>query len=64
MSCLLTHFWPGGTEAQYRVTVAAATKAAGGTIPETSHAAGPTELRRLYDDALAGRVERRSSLDA
>jgi hypothetical protein len=43
MSYLLTHFWPGGTEEQYRVTVAAATKAAGGTIPETFHAAGPTE---------------------
>jgi hypothetical protein len=40
---LLTHFWPGGTEEQYRVTVAAATKAAGGTIPETFHAAGPAE---------------------
>ncbi len=43
MSYLLTHFWPGGTEAQYRATVAAATKAAGGAIPETFHAAGPTE---------------------
>jgi hypothetical protein len=40
---LLTHFWPGGTEEQYRVTVAAATKAAGGNIPETFHAAGPTD---------------------
>jgi hypothetical protein len=42
-SYLLTHFWPGGTEEQYRATVAAAAKAAGGTIPETFHAAGPTE---------------------
>ena len=39
MSYLLSHFWPGGTEEQYQATLAAATKAAGGTIPETFHAA-------------------------
>ena len=43
MSYLLTHFWPGGTEAEYRATVAAATDAAGGTLPESFHAAGPTD---------------------
>jgi hypothetical protein len=43
MSYLLTHFWPGGTEEQYRAPVAAAAKAAGGSQPETFHAAGPTE---------------------
>jgi hypothetical protein len=43
MAYMLTHFWPGGTEEQYQVTVAAATKAAGGQIPELVHAAGPAE---------------------
>lgn len=43
MSYLLTHFWPGGTEEQYRTTVAAGTKAAGGKLPETFHAAAPTD---------------------
>jgi hypothetical protein len=43
MTHLLTHFWPGGTEAEYRATVAAATDAAGGTLPESFHAAGPTD---------------------
>jgi len=43
MAYLLTHFWPGGTEAEYRATVAAATDAAGGTLPESFHAAGPTD---------------------
>ena len=43
MSYLLTHFWPGGTEKQYQATLAAASKAAGGTIPETSHAACVTD---------------------
>jgi hypothetical protein len=40
---LLTHFWPGGTEEQYRVTLDAATKAAGGERPEQFHAAGPAD---------------------
>lgn len=43
MPYLLTHFWPGGTEDQYRATVAAVRKAAGGELPESFHAAGPTE---------------------
>jgi hypothetical protein len=43
MAYLLTHFWPGGTEAEYRATVAAATDAAGGSLPESFHAAGPTD---------------------
>jgi hypothetical protein len=43
MTYLLTHFLPGGTEAEYRATVAAATDAAGGTLPESFHAAGPTD---------------------
>jgi hypothetical protein len=43
MAYLLTHFWPGGTEAEYRATVAAATDAAGGALPESFHAAGPTD---------------------
>ena len=43
MAYLLTHFWPGGTEAEYRATVAAATDAAGGTLPESFHAAEPTD---------------------
>jgi hypothetical protein len=39
MSYLLTHFWAGGTEEEYQATLAAATAAAGGSIPETFHAA-------------------------
>jgi hypothetical protein len=43
MAYLLTHFWPGGTEEQYRVTLAAVTEAGGGSRGEKFHAAGPTE---------------------
>jgi hypothetical protein len=43
MAYLLTHFWPGGTEGEYQTTLAAVTKAAGGEIPETFHAAGSTD---------------------
>ena len=43
MSYLLSHFWPGGTEAQYQATAAAATAAAGGSLPETFHAACVTD---------------------
>jgi hypothetical protein len=42
MAYLMTHFWPGGTEAEYRATLAAVTEAAGGTRPEKFHAAGPS----------------------
>jgi hypothetical protein len=53
MAYLLTHFWPGGTEEQYRATVSAATAAAGGPPPEKIHAAGPTEggflIAAIYD---------------
>jgi hypothetical protein len=42
MAYLLTHFWPGGTEEQYRATIAAV-NAAVGPQPETFHAAGPTD---------------------
>ena len=57
MAYLLTHFWPGGTEAEYRATVAAATDAAGGTLPESFHAAGPTDggllIAAVYDSKEA-----------
>ena len=43
MSYLLSHFWPGGTQEQYQATVAAATNAAGGSLPETFHAACVTD---------------------
>jgi hypothetical protein len=43
MAYLLTHFWPGGTEEQYRATVAAVKEAAGGELPEKIHAGGPTD---------------------
>ena len=43
MAYLLTHFWPGGTEEHYQVTLAAATKAAGGSRPEQFHAGGPCD---------------------
>ena len=43
MAFLLTHFWPGGTEDQYRAVVAAVHPK--GALPpgQTFHAAGPTE---------------------
>lgn len=43
MAYLLTHFWPGGTVEQYKATLDAVTKAAGGKRPEQFHAGGPTE---------------------
>ena len=43
MAYFLTHFWPGGTAEQYRVTFETVTKAAGGKRPEQFHAGGPTE---------------------
>ena len=42
MAYLLTHFWPAGTEEQYRATIDAV-RAASGPQPETFHAAGPTD---------------------
>jgi hypothetical protein len=42
MTYLLAHFWPGGTEEQYRATIAAV-HAAVGPQPETFHAAGPSD---------------------
>jgi hypothetical protein len=43
MSFVITHFWPGATEAQYRATLAAAHPAQGLPDGQTYHAAGPTE---------------------
>ncbi|MGA2927863.1 MAG: hypothetical protein ABSG43_18070 [Solirubrobacteraceae bacterium] len=43
MSYVLTHFWPGGTEDQYRRTVAAAHPRDGLPEGQIYHAAGPTE---------------------
>jgi len=43
MAYLLTHFWPGGTEAQYRATVAAVHPPAGLPEGQLQHAAGPTD---------------------
>lgn len=43
MSYLMTHFWPGATEEQYRATVAAVHPANGLPIGQTQHLAGPTE---------------------
>lgn len=43
MPYLISHFWPGGTEAQYRATVAAAHPASGLPEGQVYHAAGPTE---------------------
>ena len=43
MAYLMTHFWPGGTEEQYRASVAVVHP--GGALPagQLSHAAGPAE---------------------
>ena len=43
MAYLLTHFWPGGTEEQYRATVAVVHPAGGLPAGQTQHFAGPTE---------------------
>lgn len=43
MAYLLTHFWPGGTEAQYRATLGAVHPADGLPEGQLSHAAGPTD---------------------
>jgi hypothetical protein len=44
MSYLMTHFWPGGTEAEYRTSVETLHPTGGG-LPagQTSHVAGPTD---------------------
>ncbi|HEY2055703.1 MAG TPA: hypothetical protein VGH14_17355 [Solirubrobacterales bacterium] len=39
----MTHFWPAGTEEQYRATVAAVHPADALPDGQTLHAAGPTE---------------------
>jgi hypothetical protein len=43
MAYFLTHFWPEGTVEQYKTTLDAVTKAAGGKRPELFHAGGPTD---------------------
>ena len=43
MPYLMTHFWPGGTEEQYRANIAAVHPADGLPEGQTFHAAGPTE---------------------
>jgi len=43
MPYLLTHFFPNGTEAQYKATVAAVHPKDGLPAGQTFHAAGPTE---------------------
>lgn len=43
MPYLMTHFWPGGTEEQYRANIAAVHPAEGLPEGQTFHAAGPTE---------------------
>ncbi len=43
MAYLMTHFWPGATEEQYRTTLAAVHPAGGLPEGQTYHAAGPTE---------------------
>lgn len=40
---LITHFWPGGTEEQYRATLKVAHPAAGLPAGQLYHAAGPTD---------------------
>lgn len=43
MAYLITHFWPGGTEEQYRTTIDAVHPPGGLPEGQTHHAAGPTE---------------------
>jgi hypothetical protein len=55
MAYLLTHFWPGATEEQYRTTLAAV-----GEPPEQIHAAGPTDggflIMAVYDSKATAEV--------
>lgn len=43
MTYLLTHFWPGGTDAQYRAVLAVVHPQDGLPDGQIWHAAGPTE---------------------
>lgn len=43
MAYLMTHFWPGATEDQYRATIGAVHPAGGLPEGQVYHAAGPTE---------------------
>ncbi len=43
MAYLLTHFWPGGTEDQYRAMLPVVHPDGGLPAGQTYHAAGPTE---------------------
>jgi hypothetical protein len=43
MAFLLTHFWPGGTDEQYRAMLAAVHPANGLPDGQVYHAAGPTQ---------------------
>ena len=43
MAYLLTHFWPGATEEQYRTMIATVHPAKGLPDGQIYHAAGPTE---------------------
>jgi hypothetical protein len=43
MAYLLTHFWPGATEEQYRTMIAVVHPPEGLPDGQTYHAAGPTE---------------------
>jgi hypothetical protein len=47
MAYLLTHFWPSGTEDQYRMTLAAIHPTNGLPAGQTYHAAGPTDAGYL-----------------
>jgi hypothetical protein len=43
MTYLMTHFWPGATEEQYRTNIAAVHPAGGLPEGQLYHAAGPTD---------------------
>jgi hypothetical protein len=43
MTLLMTHFWPGGTEEQYRAMIATVHPPDGLPDGQLHHAAGPTE---------------------
>ncbi len=43
MAYLMTHFWPGGTEDQYRASLAVAHPSGGLPEGQLYHAAGPTD---------------------
>jgi hypothetical protein len=66
MSYLMVHFWPGGTEEQYRAMLKALHPASGLPEGQRSHTAGPAEggylISVLWDSEEKSRAFMRDTL--